>query len=895
MPDPQTDKPSLYLIDGHSLIYRAFFAIRNLSTSKGFPTNAIYGFTNMLMKLLREKHPDYLAVAFDAKGPTERHAEFEDYKAQRPEMPDALQRQIPEIHRIIYAFRIPSLMIEGYEADDLIGTVSTRAQNEGFNVVIVTGDKDLFQLIGPNVRIYDTMKEKTYEVRDVRERFGVEPGRVVEIMGLMGDSIDNIPGVPGVGEKTAVKLIAQFGTIENLLSRLDQVPQPKLRESLRRHSDLARMSRQLATLHLDCPVETDPTRFERPAPDARALVRLFQEFEFTALLKRLDEIEGTGREDREEAVSASKKEATPPAVEIINDEKSLSNWFGRVRRKNHILVQPWPEGNWLGMVCCTEDRAAYIPSGHRYLDAPTQLDPETVFRQTADILRDASVGKLGHDLKPLILGCLKRNLRVAGIAFDTAIASYLLNPSRRDHTLETAALEHLGVTAPPVPEFPRPEEAPVESVAADLSARGRAVFNLWTKLATQLKEQQLDSLFRDIEIPLIPVLAEMEANGIRLDVEGLRGFSKELEGQLQSMVERIHQLAGEKFNINSPKQLSKVLFEKLGLKPVRKTKTGFSTNEEVLQQLAPLHELPSEVLNYRQLTKLKSTYVDALPDLVDPGDGRLHTSFNQTATATGRLSSSDPNLQNIPIKGDLGKRLRGAFIAEEGFRLMSFDYNQIELRILAHVSGDERLIEDFRMGNDIHTSTAMKIFGLPAEGITSDMRRTAKTVNFGIVYGISAYGLSTTLQIPQDEAKRYIDSYFSHYQGVQSYIESVVREATDRGYVTTLFSRRRPIPELASRDRAVRGFGERTAVNTVIQGSAADLIKLAMIRIAERLRNQASETRLLLQIHDELLFEVPHSEISRTEELVKREMEGVQTLRVPLKVEAKIGSDWGEI
>ncbi|HUK56384.1 MAG TPA: DNA polymerase I [Nitrospiria bacterium] len=920
-PDPQiSTRPRLLLIDGHSYIYRAYFAIRNLSTSKGIPTNAVFGFTTMLLKTVRDQRPDYLAVAFDAKGPTLRHAEYREYKAQRPEMPDSLRRQIPYIQRVVEAFRIPVLLQEGLEADDLIGTLARQAEAAGLDVTIVSGDKDMFQLISPRTCVYDTMKDRVYRAEDVRERFGVEPERVIDIMGLMGDSIDNIPGVPGIGEKTAVDLIRRFGSIENLLAHLDEIDKPKLRENLRAFSEQARLSRQLAEIKRDCPVELNLDRFQRAEPDAEAMTRLFLELEFGSLLKR---VESPARLPAGQA-GPTDGPAAPDSVrvEITDSDESLRGMAGVLAAAKTIGLGFWtlpsgparPAGGSsadhhapgrdrsaiLGIALAVTDRVFYIPLGHHYLGAPAAPESRIIIEQLRPLLSDASIRKVGHDLKAALLTSHQSGLSIEEPMDDTMIASYLLNPNRRDHSLETAAIDRLGLRLPEL-AAPLAPEIPVEQMASAAGERASAVLRLDSSLRPLLHEQGLDRLFDEIEMPLVPVLAEMEEIGIKLDVGRLASLSKELETQLSGMVQRIQTLAGTEFNLNSPKQLAEILFDRLGLKPIKKTKTGYSTNEEVLQQLALQHELPAEILNYRQLTKLKSTYVDALPRLVHPGTRRLHTSLNQTVAATGRLSSSDPNLQNIPVKGEWGARIRQAFIAETGCRLLSADYNQVELRILAHLSQDPHLLSSFQHGEDIHATTATQIFGLAPEQITAEMRRTAKTVNFGIIYGISPYGLSGTLGVSQSEAKRYIDRYFAHYSGVRRFIDKTIAEAKERGYVTTIFSRRRPIPELANETPSVRGLGERTAINTPIQGSAADLIKLAMIRIARRLKAEGRRSRMLLQIHDELIFEVPEEEIDPITGLVRNEMEGVMPclpaggpLSVPLKVDIGVGANWNE-
>ena len=873
--DSLSQKPTLYLIDGHSYIYRAFHAIRNLSTSKGFPTNAIYGFTQMLLKIVRDKHPEYLVVVFDAKGPTMRHKEFEDYKANRPEMPDLLIPQIPFIHRLVEGFRIPVLMQEGYEADDLIGTLSRQGEELGFQVTIVTSDKDMLQLLTPNIKIYDTLRDKSFGEEKVKERFGMGPEGVVEIMGLMGDSVDNIPGVPGVGEKTAVQLIQQFGTIENVLSHLDQIKKPKLKEALEKNREQARLSRRLATIQTDCPVEFQQEVFRVSEPDHDSLSALFQELEFTSLLK----------------VFSPKATTTPIPLEFKNlkDTVQLKKILETLRKSKTFILTLETDDKLLPMEAELKGLGLLSPEGEGgYLSLnKSPKEREALIHLLQPVFEDPSIAKMGHHLKRTVIILKRFGVDLCSLGFDTMIAAYLLNPGRSEYSLETLSLELLGEEL----ENGKSEKTlPGEDIYREMVQ----TLKLVRDLEGRLKGKGEEGLFREMEMPLIPVLARMEMNGFKLDVSFLEDMSKELERQLQGLMERIYRLAGQEFNINSPKQLQEILFQKLKLTPIKKTKTGFSTDEGVLTQLSLQHELPVEILNFRQLTKLKSTYVDALPRLVNPKTQRLHTSLNQTVAATGRLSSSDPNLQNIPIRTEIGRRIREAFIVEEGNWLLSADYNQIELRILAHLSEDERFVEAFQSGEDIHLRTAMEIFGLSTKEITVDMRRAAKTVNFGIIYGLSPYGLAVQLGVSQPDAKKYIDNYFSHYSGVKAFIDRTIEEARKNGFVTTLFQRKRSVADIQSENNAARGFGERIATNTPIQGSAADLIKLAMIRIDQRLIEKSLSTRMILQIHDELLFEVPEPELDQIKEMVQAEMEGVFPMKVPLKVDLGTGRNWAE-
>jgi DNA polymerase-1 len=871
---------TLYLIDGSAYIYRAFFALPALNNSKGLQTNAVYGFTTMLLKILRERQPDGLVVAFDEKGPTLRHQEFKEYKAQRPPMPEGMSAQIPYIHRVVGALNISAVRQAGYEADDLIGTLARKAEQAGYEVVIVTGDKDMFQLITPHVRIYDPVKDKWSGEAECRERFGVEPARVVEVMGLMGDSTDNIPGVKGIGEKTAMKLIAQFGTIEELLRRVDEVAPPRTKAMLIEQADNARLSRKLATIDVDSPVEFEAASFHVKPPDTEQLTDLLRELEFTTLLKSMQPAAQPGKQ-------------RDIATELIQDETSAQRF-----------VQDLPKDAALGVSCLCSGGSGLqaalqgiaLSAGGKTSFIP--LDVRTFMRPITALLQDTTRTKAIYDLKAALLAFQRIGLTLAGPYLDTMVADYLLNPNRRDHQLETIAMEVLGHRL----STGRQEQATPQSLFdADTGSRVEAaeaalvLARLAPAMTERLSEQGSLKLFTEVEMPLVPVLAEIERNGFLLDVESLHALSKELERDLDRIMETIAGLAGGEFNINSPKQLATVLFEKLGLTPVRKTKTGYSTDEDTLTQLATQHDLPAQILNYRSLSKLKSTYVDALPELVNPETKRLHTSLNQTVAATGRLSSTEPNLQNIPVKGDYGLRIREAFIAPKGHTLLCADYSQIEPRILAHLSQDARLIEVFEKGEDIHMATAMEIFGLPSSQITKDMRRAAKTVVFGIVYGISPFGLSQNIGVSQAEAKKYIETFFERFAAVRALMDRNIAEGKTKGYTTTILGRRRPIPELQSGDPVQRGFGERMAVNSPIQGSAADLIKVAMINVNQRLHDELPHTKMILQVHDELIFEVPEKELEEAKRLVKSEMEATGKklgLSVPLRVDLGVGKNW---
>jgi DNA polymerase I len=889
---------TLYLIDGHSYIYRAFYAIRNLSTSKGFPTNAVHGFTAMLMKVVGEKKPDYLAVCFDPKGPTTRHTMYEEYKATRPMMPEALIPQIPYIQKVVEAFNIPVLVIDRMEADDVIAALSRKASKEGFDVTIVSGDKDLFQLIDGNIKIYDTMKDEMYGREQCIGKFGVPPEKIPDLLGLAGDTSDNIPGVPGIGPKTAVQLITEYGSVEEVLANADKIAKPKLRESLTAHAEDARLSKKLVQLMDYLPEPVEMESLLRREQHSRELIELFKELEFTALLKYVS------HEEKHECEFIT-----------VRTEAALKKLVAEIRRAGAVAIDTeassplpmWGEPVGIGL-CIDADKSYYVPFGHEIAGgglfpshAEGQLDARVALGLLGPVLEDGGIKKYGHNIKTDIITLAGVGIKLAGVSFDTMVGSYLLNPGRTNHNIENVALEHLSHKKMTMGEAAGTGQKQVGFALLDIGTATRySAENAWISwqlsglLTERLRQEELLGLFTEIELPLIFVLADIEANGFFVDGDYLAGMGKELEITLEGIVSRIFMLAGEEFNINSPKQLATVLFEKLNLPPVKKTKSGYSTNEEVLTVLAASHELPAEILNYRELFKLKSTYVDALQRLVNPRTGRVHTTLNQAVTATGRLSSSEPNLQNIPIRGEIGRRIRKAFAAERGNLIVSADYSQIELRIMAHLARDESFIESFKNDEDIHTRTAAEIFGLPPDRVTQDMRRSAKAINFGIIYGLSAFGLSGQIGVHPREAQKYIDAYFSRHIGVKKFIENTLVEVREKGYATTIFGRKRPIPEILSGNKTVASQGERIAVNTPIQGSAADIIKVAMINIAHIFRQEGLKTRMILQVHDELVFEAPESELDRVREIVRSEMEGVIRLEVPIKVDMGSGPDWGE-
>ena len=876
---------NLYLIDGNSHVYRAFYAIKGLTNSRGFPTNAIYGFTNMLLKILREKKPDGIAVFFDSPVPTERHRLFEGYKAHRPETPGELVQQLPAIRKVISAFRIKTVEVPGYEADDLLCTMAEKAARQGTDVFLVTSDKDMLQVVGERIKVYDPIKDKVLDEEYVRERFGVGPERVPDFMALTGDAVDNIPGIKGIGEKTAKELLAGVSNLEELLDHPETIKKERLRNLVREHADLVRMSRKLATIDTAVPIDMDVDEIALGEPSWSELLSLFREFEFGSLMKM---------------IPSAKSERQYESIRSMEQCKEL---FSSLHHGFALDIEATGKDplrdRIVGLALCRETgRAYYIPFGHSYEGAPEQLDRGEVLRTASGILENPGIPKIGHNLKYDIEMLRQEGVAVQGILYDTMLASYLINPNKPDHSLEDVSFEYLSYRKKSFREVLGKKisfsEVTLEDATRYAAEDAALAMELKGVLFERLKEEGLDALYFDMEMPLIYVLIDMEEAGFRVDVGRLNDMSKELSGEIDSIQKRIYFLAGEEFNINSPKQLSKVLFHTLGLKPGKKTKTGFSTELSVLEDLAETHELPREILNYRSLNKLRSTYTDVLPDLVNPHTGRIHTSFNQTVTATGRLSSSDPNLQNIPVRGEWGRRIRDAFIAEQGSLILSADYSHIELRILAHLSQDRGLIDAFMSGVDIHTRTASGLFGVAMDKVTPEMRRVAKTVNFGIVYGISPFGLSGALTIAPVDAKRYIDGYFAGHPGVKSFIEQTLAEAKEKDYVLTMFGRRRKVPEIKSQNAVTRAQGERLAINSPIQGTAADAIKRAMTKIRERFRQEKVDAKMILQVHDELVFELPEDALDRTTGIVRETMEGAVSLSVPLKVDIGYGKSWAE-
>jgi DNA polymerase-1 len=840
-----------FVVDGPGFLYRAYHALPYLSNSKGQATHAVRGVSTMLLKLLREENPTYAAVAWDPPGPTFREERLPSYKETRPGMPDDLRSQIALVKRVFEALRLPLLEVPGFEADDVLGTLVERMQGEPVEMVLVTADKDMLQLVGPRVRVLSTNvrgEPVWFDDDAVTAKWGVGPKQIPDLLALMGDSIDNIPGVPGIGEKTAVKLISQFGSVERLYENLTLVPD-KVRANLATHRQQAFLSRELATVSTRVPIQQDLEAFRRQEPDWERLRALWNELEFEALLRQLPAPETP-------AISAE-------SLPTISGAEALRQWLSAVPAGDPVAV------DWVGEGGPPEPVLRALGLYHPAAGAAVL---------TLDAGAPAFGGRrlIGHDIKHVIEWWMARGNPPA--FEDTAVGAYLLNPARTSYRLDEISAELLG-------------EGPGVAAAG---SRARWVWQIWEMLPRALKEVGLHPLYADLEQPLVPVLAAMERHGIRVDPARLADFSKELDLTLERLTREIYERAGEEFNIGSPKQMARILFEKLKLPPVKKTKTGYSTDADVLEQLALGHELPAKIIEHRTLAKLKSTYADALPVLINPVTGRIHTSFNQLVTATGRLSSSSPNLQNIPIRTELGRRIRAAFVPEPGWRFVAADYSQIELRILAHVSGEESLLAAFRAGEDIHRRTAAEVFGVEVDVVTSEQRDVAKTTNFSVIYGVTAFGLSRGLSITPKQAQEFLNRFFERHPKVKAYLERTVAEGRERGFVQTLLGRRRYIPELRSGNPNLRSFAERMATNAPVQGTAADLIKIAMVRMAKALEDSGLATRMLLQVHDELLFESPEAEVPRLESLARQVMESAMTLDVPLKVDIKTGGDWAE-
>ncbi|HEX9401925.1 MAG TPA: DNA polymerase I [Anaeromyxobacter sp.] len=896
--------PTLTLIDGSGFIFRAYHAIPHLSTTKGVPTNAAYGFTTMLLKALREHAPTHVALVFDAGRKSFRNEIDPGYKANRPEAPDDLKVQFPLVRDVARALAVPIVEEAGVEADDVIGTLACRARERGWDVVVVTGDKDFAQLVDAKVSLYDPMAEASGRggwtgPAEVEKKLGVRPDQVVEYMSILGDKIDDVPGIPGVGEVTAAALVRHFGSVEELLRRPDEIPKAvarggeKLKEKILAGAERIRTNRKLVALKCDLVLPFSPESFGRNPPDEPRARALFSELEFSRLLKDLPAPPPTARTERTELVLDAA--ALAATVEALRGAPAIG--------LRPVLAGPAPRTDRVvGLALAGAGRAFYVPLAHHYLGAPAQL-PRDAVRDAFRPLVEGDRPLHAHDRKAAAHALAQLGLALRAPGLDTELASRLLLPTRREHALADVARERISCEVPRDPSggdaARKSERVPVDGLEVERVATwagpcAASIVDLAPALERALEETGLAKLHREVEAPILPVLFEMERTGILVDRGAMSGMSEEFGRAMEDLEARIHHAAGRRFNVASTRELAQVLFGELDLPVLKRLKTGPSTDQDVLEKLAEQHELPRLVLEHRALAKLKGTYVDALPLLIDPADGRIHTTFNPAGAATGRLSSTDPNLQNIPIRTDLSRRIRAAFVAPQGRRLLSADYSQIELRILAHYSDDPALLEAFRNREDVHTRTAAETYGVDPSAVTPDMRRVAKMLNFGIAYGLSAFGLSQRLDLPAAEAQAIITRYFARYTGVKRYVESAVEEARRTGESRTLYGRVRAMPEIAARNPALRNAAERTAINTPIQGTAADVVKVAMVRVHGAIVRERLDAQLLLQVHDELVLEVGEAEVEAAAALVKREMEGAASLKVPLDVEVGHGRSWAE-
>jgi len=882
-------RKTLYLIDGPNMAFRAFFAIGGMASSKGLPTNALYGFANMLLKLIREHKPDYLAITWDPKGGSFRDREFPDYKGTRPDMPDALRDQMPIFPKLAEAFDVPFLCIDDFEADDVMGTLARRHRRE-LDVVLVSSDKDLMQLVGEGVKMFDSMKEKWISTDEVADKFGCPPELVPDALGLWGDSSDNIPGVKGIGEKGAKKLLSEFEGLDEIYRNIEQVAPPGVRAKLEADRENAYLSRRLATIDTDAPVEVTLHDLELHFPPDEARAReIFGELEFRGLLREF------GGEMTSIDRGKYRLVTTEEELEELRQALAAADRFALDTETTSLDAMA---AELVGLsFCCDDEVAWYVPVAHQVL--LPQLEWSRVREVLGPLLEDAARAKTGQNLKYDLKVLVRHGTTIAGIAGDTLLADYLLSPDRRSHKLDDLALVHLEHRMISYSEAVGGDATfatvPLEKACEYAAEDAHVTWLLDGRLGARLEEEGLADLYSSLEVPLIDVLARMELNGITVDRDFLAGLSEELAGRIGDAERRCYEAAGLEFNIGSVKQLREVLFERLGLPVIKKTKTGPSTNESVLTELALQHPLPEAILDYRSLVKLKNTYVDPLPELINPDTGRVHTNYSQTTAATGRLASNDPNLQNIPVRTEEGRRIRRAFVAPEGRVFLSADYSQVELRILAHlVGGRGGFASAFAAGADIHSETAASLFGVAPAEVTPTQRSIAKAVNFGIIYGQSAFGLAQALRIPRGEAAEYIATYKERFPEIEEFRQSTLSSAREKGYVETLLGRRRPVPDLASGNFATRAAAERIAINTPVQGSAADLIKQAMIAVDARLREDFPGQHLLLQVHDELMLEVDEDRADRVAEMVRHEMATAIELAVPVVVDVGRGKNWDE-
>ena len=888
----------IYLVDGTSNLYRAYFAIRAALTAQdGTPTNAVWGFTQMLRKLLDDVQPEYIAVAFDPAGPTFRHQMYDQYKAQRPKRPEDLRAQAPLVVKVCEVLGVRTVIAAGFEGDDVLATLAVRGREAGLDVVLVASDKDLLQMVGDGIRVMNPHKDNLLlDAAAVEKSWGVRPDQVTDVLALWGDASDNIPGVRGIGEKGAKQIIATFGDLETAISRAGEIQRKSYRENLAAEAEQARFSKELVTLRRDVPVELDMEKFRLRPPDRAAAYGLFRDLGFRSIL---DEY----HPGDEEAPATTTRYRAILEIDELRAVASTLRKAGRFAVDTETTSLDPHRADLVGIsFCCEEGMAWYLPLGHRYMGAPDQIPKSAALDVLRPLLEDPDIGKVGQNIKCDLLVLRRAGVELQGIEFDTMLASYLIDPAGR-HGMDALALQHLGHKKIRYDEVAGKgkkqvtlDEVDVDRVRDYAAEDADVTWRLSGVLRPRLREAGQEALFRDMELPLVPVLAEMEQAGVGIDIDYLAQLGREHEKELRRLQGEIHAACGADFNINSPRQLADILFDKLGLASTRRTaKTrSRSTGQEALEALADEHAVPRLVLEYRGLSKLKSTYIDALILLVNPETGRVHTSFNQAVAATGRLSSSDPNLQNIPIRTEQGRRIRQAFIPEAGFRLLTADYSQVELRIVAHFSRDPTLLQAFSRGEDIHRATAARILGVEPGDVTPEMRNRAKAVNFGILYGMSAVRLARDQGMERKEAQQFIDDYFANFEGVKAMIDRIKEEATATGQVRTLFGRVRYLPDLASANPMVRQAAQRAAVNTPIQGTAADLIKMAMLAVHRRLRDGKCGAKMILQVHDELVLEVPEGEMDDVRRLIVECMEGVHPMDPPLEVDVASGDNWLE-
>ncbi len=899
------EQKPVILVDGSSYLFRAYHALPPLTNSHGEATGAVYGVVNMLKKLLADYGSLNTVVVFDAKGKTFRDDLYKEYKAHRPPMPDDLREQIEPLHEIVQAMGFPMLMIPGVEADDVIGTLAMEATRKGIEVVISTGDKDIAQLVNDHVRLINTMTNTELDRAGVIDKFGVPPERIIDFLALVGDSADNIPGVPKVGPKTAAKWLNEYGTLDDVIANAENI-KGKVGENLRNNLDQLELSRQLTTIKCDVELSTPVEKLCMAEPDNDALRDWFTRLEFKTWLKQL-----SGDADE---VPVEEDEVTPAKIEgdyeTVTTQKQLDAWIAKLEKAalfsfdTETTSLDYMQAEIVGVSFAVEaGKAAYVPLAHDYPGAPDQLDRDAVLKQLQPLLEDEQPKKIGQNLKYDMSVLANHGIRLRGIAFDTMLESYVINSTGSRHDMDSLSANYLdhktikyedvagkGAKQLTFNQVPIETAAPYAAEDADITLRLHQA--LWPKLE---KEPSLQAVFNDIEMPLMRVLSRIERNGVLVDARMLAIQSKQLAKRMLEIEEEAYVSAGQPFNLSSPKQIQEILFEKQGLPVISKTPKGVpSTAENVLQELAEDYELPRLILEYRSLSKLKSTYTDKLPHQINPATGRVHTSYHQAVAATGRLSSSDPNLQNIPIRSEEGRRIRKAFIAGDGKRIVAADYSQIELRIMAHLSGDKGLLDAFAKGEDIHKATAAEVFGVALDKVSSDQRRSAKAINFGLIYGMSAFGLARQLGIPRGDAQQYVELYFERYPGVKKYMDDTRAKAHDTGYVETLFGRRLYLPEINAKNQSRRAAAERTAINAPMQGTAADIIKLAMIKMAGWLDDHKLDALMIMQVHDELVFEVSEKDVDALTKAIKNQMESAASLSVPLEVDVGIGASWEE-